>query len=51
MFNYPISIQDGGLNKGQKNAHHHTPIQVPRVDVTPDPSTLLLVSTFKGTVA
>jgi hypothetical protein len=23
----PSSIQNGGLIKGQKNAHHHTPIQ------------------------
>jgi hypothetical protein len=42
-----ISIQDGGLIKGQKNAHHHTPYQVPSVDVTPDPPIFSLVATFK----
>jgi len=43
-----ISIQDGGLIKGQKNAHHHTPYQVPSVDVTPDPTIFSLVTTFKA---
>jgi hypothetical protein len=42
-----ISIQDGGLIKGQKNAHHHTPYQVPSVDVTLDPPTFSLDTTFK----
>ena len=45
--NVECSIQDGGLNMWQKNAHHHTLIQVPNVDVTPDLSTSLLDTTFK----
>jgi hypothetical protein len=45
--NVECSIQDGGLNKWQKNAHHHTPIQLPSVDVTPDPPTFSLDTTFK----
>jgi hypothetical protein len=28
--------QDGGLNKCQKNAHHHIPLQVTGVEATPD---------------
>jgi hypothetical protein len=32
--NVELSIQDGGLNKGQKFAHHHIPIQIPSVDVS-----------------
>jgi hypothetical protein len=42
-----ISIQDGGLIKGQKNAHHTPPYQIPSVDVTPDPPIFSLVTTFK----
>jgi hypothetical protein len=42
-----ISIQDGGLIKGQKNAHHHTPIpSTYSVDITPDPPIFSLVTTF-----
>ncbi len=41
------SIQDGGLNKWQKNAHHHTLIQIPNFDVTPDPPIFSLDTTFK----
>jgi hypothetical protein len=43
-----MSIQDGGLIKGQKNAHHHTSIpSTYSVDITPDPPIFSLVTTFK----
>jgi hypothetical protein len=38
---------NGGLNKGEKIAHHHIPIQLPSVDVAPDPPIFSLVTTFK----
>ncbi len=40
-----ISIQDGGLIKGQKITT--PPYQVPSVDITPDPPIFSLVTTFK----
>ncbi len=45
-----MSIQDGCLIKGQKNAHHHTPIQstVHSVDATSDQTIFSLVTTFKA---
>jgi hypothetical protein len=42
-----ISIQDGGLIKGQKTPITTPPYQVPSVDITPDPPIFSLVTTFK----